>query len=129
MIKKDDVIIGRSVITHQNLYAFKYGIKIRVGLIHEVFIDEKIFKNKQDLHLGYIYLIDKIMRAATRRSVALLICFSSSRNYRLNNAFKRFNFLRLRDSVMMIKELREDIKVPRVKKPLFIPTSLSFGVP
>ena len=129
VMKRENKIIGGAVITHQNLYFFKYGIKIKIGLIHEIFLDEKIFNNKQDLHLGYIYLIDKIMRAATRRSVALLICFSSSRNYRLNNAFKKFNFLRLHDSVMMIKELREDIKLPRVKKPLFIPTYLSFGSP
>ena len=129
LIKKNGIIIGGAVITHQNLYAFKYGIKIRIGLIHEIFLDERIFKNNRDLHHGYIYLIDKIMKAATQRSTALLIYFSSSRNNNLNLAFKMYNFIRIPDSVVMIKELKEDVKIPNIKKPLFIAAHLSFGVP
>ena len=129
MIKKGEDVVGGAVITHQNIYAFKYGIKIRLGVIHEIFLDKKIFNNSRSLDLGYIYLIDKILKAATHRWVGTLIYKSTLQDKIINKAFKHMNFLRLKDDVIMIKELKPNLKFPQIKKPLFISTSLNLGVP
>lgn len=129
IIRKSGKIVGGSVITHQNIYAFKYGIKIRLGIIHEIFLDKSIFNNYKDLYLGYIYLIDKIMKAATRRLLGVLIFNSTIKDEDLNQAFKGMNFLRIQGNVVMIKELKKNLSFPHIKKPFFKPTYLSFGVP
>ena len=129
IIKKSGKIIGGSVITHQNVYAFKYGIKIRLGIIHEIFLDKHIFNNSKNLYLGYIYLIDKVMKAATRRLVGVVIYNSTIKDEDLNQAFKGTNFLRIRSDVIMIKELKKNLRFPHIKKPLFIPSYLTIGFP
>jgi len=129
LIKKGEDIIGGAVLTHQNIYAFKYGIKIRLGVIHEIFLDKKIFQNSKNLDFGYIYLIDKILKAATRRWVGTLIYKSTLRDNAINKAFKHMNFLMFKDDVIMIKELKSNLKFPQTMKPLFISTALNLGVP
>ncbi|MFX1310268.1 MAG: GNAT family N-acetyltransferase, partial [Promethearchaeota archaeon] len=67
IIRKNGNIIGGAVITHHKVHAQKYRLKLKVGIIHEVFLDQDIFDDLQNLYLGYIYLIDKIIKAATKR--------------------------------------------------------------
>jgi len=129
IIKKGEKIIGGSVITHQNVYAFKYDIKIRLGIIHEIFLDKNIFNNSKNLYFGYIYLIDKVMKAATRRLLGVVIYNSTIKDKDLNQAFKGMNFLRVRSDVIMIKELKKNLRFPHIKKPLFIPSYLTIGFP
>jgi ribosomal protein S18 acetylase RimI-like enzyme len=129
IIKKGEKIIGGSVITHQNVYAFKYGIKIRLGIIHEIFLDKNIFNNSKNLYFGYIYLIDKVMKAATRRLLGVVIYNSTIKDKDLNQAFKGMNCLRVRIDVIMIKELKKNLRFPHIKKPLFIPSYLTIGFP
>ena len=129
IMKKEGIIVGGAVITHQNIYSFKFGIKIKIGIIHEIFIDEDKFDKIRDVHLAYVYLIDKIMKAATHRSLGLLLCISSIEDYTLNKAFKGMNFLKFQSNVVMLKVLKENLKIPQIKKPLFLPTYLSIGVP
>ena len=129
VIRKEGKIIGGSVITQQNIYSFKYGLKIRIGLIHEIFLDKKIFKNSKQLVLGYIYLLDKIMKVATRRSLAVLMYISPLKDIYLNKAFSRMNFLKIKGNVTMIKELKSNLKFPKIKAPLFVPTYVTFGFP
>jgi ribosomal protein S18 acetylase RimI-like enzyme len=129
IIRKKGKIIGGSILTHQNIYSFKYGIKIRIGVIHEIFLEKSIFTNSKNLYLGYIYLIDKIMRAATQRPVGVLIYRSTFKDKDLNQAFKGMNFFSIKDSVIMIKELKPNLKFPQIKKPLFCPTYVSLGAP
>ena len=129
IMKKEGIIVGGAVITHQNIYSFKFGIKIKIGIIHEIFIDEDKFDKIRDVHLAYVYLIDKIMKAATQRSLGLLLCISSIEDYTLNKAFKGMNFLKFQSNVVMLKVLKENLKIPQIKKPLFLPTYLSIGVP
>ncbi|NVM37619.1 MAG: GNAT family N-acetyltransferase [Candidatus Lokiarchaeota archaeon] len=129
IMKREGDTIGGAVITHQNIYSFKFGIKIKFGIIHEIFIDEDKFDKKRDVHLAYVYLIDKIMKAATHRSLGLLLYISSIKDYTLNKAFKGMNFLRFQSEVVMLKVLKENLKIPQIKKPLFLPTYISIGVP
>ena len=129
VIRESGKIIGGSVITHQNIYAHKFGLKVRLGVIHEIFLDKSIFTNSKNLYLGYIYLIDKILKAATRRPVGALIYKSTIKDKDLNQAFKGMNFIRIQDDVIMIKELKTNLKFPQIKKPLFLPTYVSLGVP
>jgi len=129
LMKKENEIIGGAVITHLNIYAFKYGLKLRIGVIHEIFLNSDIFMNKRDVQLGYNYLIDKVLKAATRRGVGVLIYKSTLKDHILGRAFKSMNFIRFHDDVIMIKELMLNLEVPRIIKPLFIPTYLSLGIP
>ena len=69
------------------------------------------------------------MKAATRRPVGALIYRSTLKDKELNQAFKGMNFFRIQDDVIMIKELKPNLKFPQIKKPLFIPTYISLGVP
>jgi len=129
IIRKKEMIIGGAIISHQNYYVFKYGIKIRIGLIHEIFLDKNQFKTKKDMQLGYIYLIDKILKAATRRFLGIIIYASASKDHDLHRGLKAFNFLKFENVVLMMKVLKENTKQPKFKKPIFISPSVSIGVP
>ncbi len=129
IIRNKGVIIGGAVITHQNFYAFKYGIKMRIGLIHEIFLDKDQFKNRTEIYLGYTYLIDKILKAATQRFLGIIIYESTSKDHDLHRGFKSMNFLKLGNDVLMMKVLNENTKQPKFKKPSFISPSVSIGVP
>jgi hypothetical protein len=69
------------------------------------------------------------MKAATRRFFGVLMFEGSKNDYVLNKALKGMNFLRIQDSMIMIKELKNHIKFPKIKKPLFVPTYVSLGFP
>ncbi|MFW9877520.1 MAG: GNAT family N-acetyltransferase, partial [Candidatus Thorarchaeota archaeon] len=129
IIRKSEKIIGGSVITHQNLEFHKYRLKLRLGLIHEIFLDKDTFPDPTNLYLGYIYLIDKIIKAATQRYLAALFYISSLKADDLNRAFKGTCFFRIQNDVIMIKELKKNLKFPKHKKPFFLPTYVSLGVP
>ncbi|UCC20621.1 MAG: GNAT family N-acetyltransferase [Promethearchaeota archaeon] len=129
IIKKDGKIVGGSVFTHQESYAYRHKLKLCIGIIHEIFLDSDIFNNTNNLYFGYIYLIDKIIKAATRRHLAVLVYESSLKAGYLNRAFKGMQFLRIQNDVVMIKELKTNLKFPKCKKPLYLPTYISLGVP
>jgi len=129
IIRKRGKIIGGSVITQQNIHSFKFGIKIRIGIIHEIFLEKSVFNNSQDLVLGYIYLLDKIIKAATQRFTAVLMYLSPLKDKDLNTAFKNMNFLRIKSNVTMIKEMKVNLKFPQVNAPLFVPTYVTWGFP
>ena len=129
IIRKKKEIIGGAVITHRNLHSFKYGLKIRIGIVHEVFLDKSQFKNKRDLHFGYIFLIDKLLKAATRRNIGVLVYNSCSSDVDLIKALKSMAFLKFGSGTIMMKKLNEEIKSLKPKKPLFLPTYISFSTP
>ncbi|MHA1915616.1 MAG: GNAT family N-acetyltransferase [Promethearchaeota archaeon] len=129
IVKKGKKIIGGAVLTHQNIYMFKFGLKLRIGVIHDIFLDVAYFKNKRDLHLGYIYLIDKIIKAASKKFIGVLIYTSPQKAKRLIKGFQGMNFFKIQNDVVMVKELKPNIKFPQIDKPLYIPTYISLGVP
>ena len=129
LMKKKERIIGGAVITHQNIYNSKHGIKFRIGLIHDIFLDKTQFNNKRNLHLGYIYLNDKIIKAATRRKVGILIHLVTFKDYDLHRALRNMNYLKFKAESIMMKTLKENIRISKFKKPLFLPTYISMGVP
>ncbi|MFW9969675.1 MAG: GNAT family N-acetyltransferase [Candidatus Odinarchaeota archaeon] len=129
IIKKGSQIIGGAVLSYQNIKAPKYKLKLRLGIIHEIFLDHDIFNNDDNVRLGYIYLIDKIIKAATRRYLGALLYASSLKANTLNQAFKGMRFFRIQNDVIMVKELKKNLKFPNLKKPLYVPTSLTLGVP
>ncbi|MFX0023485.1 MAG: GNAT family N-acetyltransferase [Candidatus Hermodarchaeota archaeon] len=128
IIRKASKIIGGAVITHQNIRTWKYKLKLRIGIIHEIFLDEGVFNNSNDITLSYIYLIDKINKAASHRSLGVLLNTSSLKAKYLNQAFKGLSFFKIQNDVIMIKELKENLKFPKLNKPLFIPSYLALGV-
>ena len=129
LIKKDNRIIGGATLTHQNIYNSKRGNKFRIGLIHDIFLDKTQFSNKTKLHLGYIYLNDKIIKAATRRKIGILNHLVTFNDYDLLRALRNMNYLKLRGETVMMKTLKENIRISKFKKPLFLPSYVSIGVP
>lgn len=128
-MKKRDEIVGGAVISHQNMYAFKFGVKLRLGTIHELYLDKSRFPDQRLLHLGYMYLLDKVLKAATRRSIPILIYQVNSRDISLRKAFSGMQFIGMMGGATMIKSLKEDVKLPKFKNPFFVPTYVSLGVP
>ncbi len=128
-IKKGKKVIGGAAISHQNMYSFKFGIKVRLAVIHEWFLDEKIFKNERDLHFGYIYLIDKILKAAAMRKIGGMYFMVDSSYINFHRALKSLGFIKFKGGAVMIKIMKEGLEIPKFKKPLFIPTYVSTGVP
>lgn len=128
LVKKKSKIVGGAVITHQYVKAINYRLKLRLGIIHEIFLDESMSSNSYNINLAYIYLIDKIIKAATQRHLGVLLYTSSVNANYLNKAFKGMSFFRIQNGVVMAKELKKNLKFPKLKKPLFIPTYLTLGV-
>ncbi len=128
MIRKEGKIVGGAVITHQNVRALKYSLKLRLGIIHEIFLDEDVFNTSYNISIGYMYLLDKIIRAANHRYLGVLLYTSSLRAKYLNQAFKGMSFFKFQNDVIMVKELKKNLKFPKLKKPLFVPSYLALGV-
>ncbi len=129
IIRKKEKIIGGAAITHRNLHSFKFGLKIRIGIVHEVFLDKSQFKNKRDLHFGYIFLIDKLLKAATRRFIGVLVYNSCYSDIDLNKALKSMAFLKFGSGTIMMKKLNEEIKSLKPKKSIYLPTYITFSTP
>lgn len=128
-LKRDNEIIGGATLTFFNIYSFKFGVKIRIGLVHEIFIDEDQFDNQRNLHLGYIYVIDRLMKAATRRCIGVLLYQTDSKNKRLHKALTGMNFPKFPGEVIMIKLMKKNLEPLNVKKPFYLPTYVSRGFP
>ncbi|MFX1378298.1 MAG: GNAT family N-acetyltransferase [Promethearchaeota archaeon] len=128
IIKKGGEPVGGAVITHQLIKAHKYGLKLRLGIIHEIFLNKSTFNNFYNHYLGYVYLVDKILKAATHRHLGILLYTSSFNANYLNQAFRGMSFFKIQNDVIMVKELKKNLKFPKLKKPLFIPTYLTLGV-
>ena len=129
IIRKKEEIIGGAAITHRNLHSFKYDLKIRIGIVHEIFLDKSQFKNKRDLHFGYIFLIDKLLKAATRRYIGVLVSNSCYSDVDLTKALKSMAFLKFGSGTIMMNKLNEEIKSLKPKKPIYLPTYITFSTP
>lgn len=128
-IKKNSKTVGGAILTHCNVYSFKYGLKIRIGITHELFLDKTQFNNEKELKYGYLYLIDKILKAASHRFVGLLLIDASSKNYILRRCLKAYNFFKFQDHSIMMLKLKDELKISKPEKNLFVPTYLSLGFP
>jgi predicted N-acetyltransferase YhbS len=129
LIYKDNKVIGGARITYKNIYAFKYGIKIRVGIIHEIFMEKNIFHTKRDLKYAYKFLIDKVMKAAREKNIGGIFYNGSVEEIDLLRAFRYYSFLSFKSGVIMIKKLKTCLKSLKNEQPLFIPTYISLGFP
>jgi len=129
LINEKDEIIGGASITHKNIYAFKYGIKIRVGILHEIFLEKDRFRTKKELNAGYKYLIDKIIIAARDRNIGGIFYNGSIEDKDLNRSLRQFCFLNFKSGAIMIKKLKKILKPLKNNQPLFVPTYVSLGFP
>ncbi|MFX1356155.1 MAG: GNAT family N-acetyltransferase [Promethearchaeota archaeon] len=128
-IQKDQEIIGGAKITQIDIYAIKFGIKIRFGLIHEIFLDKSRFTSEKNLKYGYHYLIDKVLKAATQRGIAGLLFITSSIDLYLIKALTSMLFIKLKGASVMAKIFNEKFKEIKLNKPIYIPTYISLSIP
>jgi len=129
ILRKDDEIIGGALLTSITAYIKKGGFKIRMGLIHEVFIDKSKFDTKRNLYFGYTTLIDKVLKVATRRYMGPLIFPSCAKDNDLHEAFRGMSFFKIKGGVLMMKPIKENIILPEAKKPIHVPTHTNIGFP
>lgn len=128
-IKKNGKTVGGVILTHSNVYSFKYGLKIRIGITHELFLDKTQFNSEKELKYGYLYLVDKLLKATSRRPVGLLFIELSSKDYLFRKCLKAYNFFKFQEHSIMMLRLKEDLKISKPEKSLFVPTYLSLGFP
>lgn len=128
-ITKDGKIIGGSAITIARIYSKEFKFNISMGLIHEIFLDEKIFKNRRNLHLGYIYLLDRILKAISQRKGSLMFYQAPEKIKPLHWAFNSLLFVKVMGAAVMIRKMKNNVAWPNPKKPIYLPTSVSTGVP
>jgi len=129
IMKKNNEIIGGAAFSTANIYGFSYGLKFKIGIIHEIFLDKKKFADERDLHFGYTYLLDKLLKGATRRFAGGIIVFASSLDKSLHRALRAVKFLGFKGASVMIKILKRDLKIKNLTKPLYIPTHVSLSIP
>ena len=129
ILRMNDEIIGGTALTYQNLYAFKFGVKIRVCIIHDLFFDETKFKSEQNINLGYKFLIDRIIKAATQRFIGVIIYSTPKNALKLNKALKESNFLSLTGGTIMVNSFKENVPFPYLSNPIFLPTYISLSFP
>lgn len=129
LIYKKKEVVGGACITAQNIYASKYGIKARLGIIHEIFLQKDLFQSKKQLNLGYRYLINKILKAARQRNIGAVIYNCSNRDRDLNSILKRSLFLSFKAGTVMLKKFSPHIGNLKNEFPLYIPTYVSLGFP
>jgi len=128
-IQEGEEIIGGAKITQFDIYAIKFGIKIRFGIIHEIFLDKSRFDLEKSLKCGYKYLIDKVLKAATRRGIAGLLFITSSIDLYLIKALTSMLFIKLKGASVMAKIFNKDFDNIKLNKPIYIPTYISLSIP
>jgi len=128
-IKKDSDIIGGACLNYVNIYNFKYGMKIRFGIVHDLFIDKSVFLNEKELFHGYMFLIGKIMKAANKAKIGLLSIPVCSNDKILNISLKTSCFIKYSSLTLMIKTFNDKIKRLSLKKPALVPSYVLFAYP
>ena len=129
VIKKNGGIIGGAEFSCVNIHSFKFKFKFKLGIVHEIFLDKSAFESNEDIQNGYSYLIDKLLNAAFKRSVGVLILFISSFENDLYYALRKINLIKFKGASIMIKRLKDKVQIGKLAKPLYIPTHISFSLP
>jgi len=128
-VKKRKKIICGASITHEYVYISKFNFKLKIGIIHEIFLSQEIISNKKLGSLTLTYLIDKIMKAAISRNLGILLYYGDFKDHFLSRGFSKLGFLKLKGSVFMVKILEKKNNSMKMRKPIFIPTYSSLGYP
>ncbi len=129
LIKKNGVTIGGGTLTSSLLCLKKLKFKFGFSLLHEIYLDKSYFMNKRDLHFGYLYLIDKILKATVQRKEGVFIYLSTKSDVDLRRAFTSIGLLQHPMEVIMLKAMKSGLSIPKFEKPLYCPTYLSMGLP
>lgn len=128
-LKKNSQIIGAGVISSQEIQSWKYNFSMKVGSIHDLFLDRSAFENQKALYFAYIAMINELIYAARKRNITSLFLLShSNRNY-LHHAFQGSGFFKVKGGTLMLKKLDPSLPLPNSKRPFYIPTHVSMGIP
>jgi GNAT superfamily N-acetyltransferase len=128
-VKKNGLIIGGAEFSCIEIYSFRFKFKFKLGIVHEIFLDKNSFYSNIDVQNAYCYLIDKLLNAASKRTVGVLILFTSSFENNLYYALRKMNLINFKGASIMIKKLKKNIAIGRLAKPLYVPTHVSFSLP
>jgi len=129
LLSQNNEIIGGASLTSVSMNIKKGGLKIRMGLIHEIVLDKSLFDTKRNLYFGYTTILDSVLKAATQRNMGVLIFPSSDKDHDLHEAFRGMGFLGGKGGVLMMKPIKENIKLPEPKKPIQAPSHSIIGFP
>ena len=129
LIKKNSDTIGGATLTSSRLVSKKLKFKFGFSLLHEIYLDKSYFMNKRDLHFGYLYLIDKILKATVRRKEGAFLYLSAKSDVDLRRALTSIGLFQQCMDVTMLKPMKNGLSIPKFEKPLYCPTYLSMGLP
>ncbi len=121
-------IIGGASLTIENLYLSPLRSSIRLGVIHELAIERKSFRNTNHLLRAIKYLIDKIMKAAIQRNIGILLYMGDSNDKVIQSAFQTLSFKTIKGGVLMMKQFKTHA-LQKKGNLWFVPTYVSMGFP
>ena len=128
-IRNKGEIIGGATLTDTHYANLSLKLKFTFSIANQIFLDKSIFANKRDLHFGYLYLLDKIMKATVRRRKGILFHHCSQHDYDLKRAFRSTGCIQAPASTLMLKVLNKNLSIPKFKNPYYVPTHVSIGFP
>jgi ribosomal protein S18 acetylase RimI-like enzyme len=128
-IKKNTHIIGGASLTYEKFYFSQFHLILKIGIIHELYIDLERIPTRTLRILVYSYLLDKVMKAAIKRKLGIIIFSGDRKNHVLHSGLIRLGFLKLKASVLMVNDFDTKLDYQKLKKPIFLPTYLTSGHP
>lgn len=129
IIRKNNQIIGCATLIHKDMYYLKFGIKIKIGFVNELLIDKSCFTNSLTLYYGYIFFLDKILKAANRRFVGVCVILANSKEKEFVKALKALRFLKFSNTSIMMKRIKNNLPDLNFNKTLYLPSYLMLGSP
>jgi ribosomal protein S18 acetylase RimI-like enzyme len=134
-------IIGGSIIGHHNMYGSKLGIKIRMGGIKDVFVDESFISEKfnpkkessnrkivlEETKKLYKILFSAIVTASEERGhfASMMMTGSDFKNAcwgAVNSGYIMFPA-----GTHMVRQMRSDLPYPKLKKPFYLDPGEEYG--
>jgi ribosomal protein S18 acetylase RimI-like enzyme len=135
MVSKNGRIIAGISITDRLADMHFWNIKVRLGIVHEYFVDKFSFATQKELNKFVDWFNKTIFSIARIRHVTALMIFSSAFDHFINNAFKRWGILSFKGGIYMIR-LNSDQNshdfskwADQTHKPPYISTYNVMGLP
>ncbi len=131
VVKEGRKIVAGITIIKQNIYAFKYGFKITMATIQDLFVDKSVARTPEEMEEIHDLLLRATHKAAANRNCGLIFGQLSSNDKAFTLSCRRCGWLVIPiGGVHMFKPMGVQDHLPLPKKPLFIfPEDSATGYP
>jgi len=128
VVKEGRKIVAGITITKQNLYACKYGFKVALACIQDLFVDKEEASTPEEMEEIHDLLLRAAHKAAADRNCGLIFGQLSPTDKSLTLSCRRCGWLVIPvGGVHMFKPMGIPDKIPQARKPLYIFPEDSFS--